>query len=44
MMGIVVSGTCSAYKKHDKIISGIQLVFYSSVIAMMHGPANIKFV
>jgi len=27
MMGIVVPETCWAYKKYNKIISGIQLVF-----------------
>ena len=27
MMGIVVSETCSAHKKYNKIISGMQLVF-----------------
>ena len=30
MMGIVVSETCSAYKKYNKIISGIQLVLFLS--------------
>jgi len=42
MMGIVVPETCSAYKKYNKIISDIQLVFHSSVITMMHGPINIR--
>jgi len=27
MMGIIVTETCWAYKKYDKIISGIYLVF-----------------
>ena len=31
MMGIMMSETCSAYKKYNKIIAGIHLVFYSSV-------------
>ena len=31
MMGIVMPETCWAYKKYSKIISGILLVFYSSV-------------
>jgi len=31
MMAIVMPETCWAYKKHNKIISGIYLVFYSSV-------------
>jgi len=43
MVGIVVPETCWAYKKHNKIIIGIYLVFYSSVITMMHGPMNIRF-
>ena len=42
MMGIVVPETCWAYKKYNKIICGIKLVFYSSVITMMHGPTNIR--
>ena len=42
MMDTVVPETCWAYKKHNKIISDIYLVFYSSVITMMHGPTNIK--
>ena len=29
---------------YNKIISGIQLVFYSSVITMVHGPINITFI
>jgi len=41
-MGIVVPETCSAYKKNNKIISGIYLVLYSSVITMTHGPINIR--
>ena len=36
MMGIVVPETCSAYKKYNKIISGMYLVFYSSVITMIY--------
>jgi len=32
MMSIVMLETCWAYKKHNKITSGIRLVFYSSVI------------
>jgi len=31
MMGIVMPETYWAYKKYNKIISGILLVFYSSV-------------
>jgi hypothetical protein len=44
MMDIVMPETCSACKKYNKIISGIWLVFYSSVITMMHGPINIRFI
>ena len=44
MMGIVIPETCWAYKKYNKIISGIYLVFYSSVIRKMHGPVNIRSV
>ena len=43
MMGIVMPETCWAYKKYNKIISGIYLVLYTSVIAMMHRPINIRF-
>jgi len=43
--GVRVAG-CSLqpgnYKKYNKIISDIQLVLYSSVITMMHGPINIR--
>ena len=42
MMDIVVPETFSSYKKYNKITSGIQLVFYSSAITMMHGPINIR--
>jgi len=40
MMGVVKPETCWAYKKYSKIISDIKLVFYSSVITMLHGPTN----
>ena len=43
MIGIVVSEICWAYKKYNKITSGICLVFYSSVITMMYGPIKIKY-
>ena len=33
MMGIVMPETCWAYKKYNKI-SGMKLIFYSSVITM----------
>ena len=42
MMGLIMPETCWTYKKYNKIISGIWLVFYSSVITMMHGPTHIK--
>ena len=41
MMDILMSKTCWAYKKWNKIASDIKLVFYSSTITMMHGPINI---
>ena len=42
MMGILMSETCWAHKKWNKIASDIKLVFYSSTITMMHGPINIR--
>jgi len=42
MMDILMSETCWAHKKWNKITSGIKLVFYSSTITMMHGPINIR--
>jgi len=42
MMDILMSETCWAHKKWNKIASDIKLVFYSSTIAMMHGPINIR--
>jgi len=42
-MDILMSETCWAHKKLNKIASDIKLVFYSSTITMMHGPINIKF-
>jgi hypothetical protein len=41
MMAILMSKTCWAHKKWNKIASDIKLVFYSSTITMMHGPINI---
>jgi len=35
MMGIVMPETCWACKKYKKIISGIQLVFYSSIVCLV---------
>ena len=42
MMDIVMSETCWAHKKWNKMASDIKLVFYSSTITMMHGPVNIR--
>ena len=44
MMDILMSETCSAHKKWNKIASDIKLVFYSSTITMMHGPINIRYI
>ena len=43
MIDILMSETCWAHKKWNKIASDIKLDFYSSTITMMHGPINIKF-
>ena len=43
MMDILVSETCWAHRKWNKIASDIKLVFYSSTITMMHGPINVRF-
>jgi len=43
VMDILMSETCWVHKKWNKTASDIKLVFYSSTIAMMHGPINIKF-
>ena len=40
MMDILMSETCWAPKKWNKIASDIMLVFHSSTITMMHGPIN----
>ena len=42
MMDILMSETCWARKKWNKIASDIKLVFYSSPITMMHGPIYIR--
>jgi len=44
MMDILMSETCWARKKWNKIASDIKLVFYSSTITMMHGPINVRFI
>jgi len=43
MMDILMSETCWAHKKLNKIASDIKLVFYTSTITMMHAPINIRF-
>ena len=43
IMDILMSETCWAHKKWNKIASDIKLVSYSSTITMMHGPINIRF-
>jgi len=42
MMDILMSDTCWAHKKWNKIASDIKLVFYSSTITVMHGTINIS--
>ena len=42
-MDILMSETCWAHNKWNKIASDVKLVFYSSTIAMMHSPINIRF-
>ena len=42
MMDILMSETCWAHKKWNKLASDIKLVFYASTITMMHGPINIR--
>jgi len=43
VMDILMSETCWAHKKWNKIANDIKLVFYSSTITIMHGPINISF-
>jgi len=42
MMDVLMSETCWAHKKWNKIASDIKLVFNSSTITMMRGPINIR--
>ena len=42
-MDVLMSETCWAHNKWNKIASDIKLVFNSSTIAIMHGPINIRF-
>ena len=41
-MDILMSETCWAHNKWNKIACDIKLVFHSSTIAMMHSPINIR--
>ena len=43
IMDILMSETCWAHKKWNKIASDIKLAFYSSTITMIHGPINIRY-
>ena len=43
LQAVLMSETCWVHKKWNKIASDIKLVFYSSVITMMHGPMNVRF-
>jgi len=42
-MDILMSETCWAHKKWNKIASDIKFVFYSSSITMLHVTINISF-
>jgi len=42
MMDILMSETCWAHKKWNKMASDMTLVFYSSTITMMRRPINIR--
>ena len=43
LIDILMSETCWAHKKWNKIASDIKLVFYSSTITMMHGPVSLRW-
>ena len=43
MMDILMSETCWAHKKWNKIGSDSVLVFYTPTITMIHGPKNMRF-
>ena len=43
LMEILMSETCWAHKKWNKVTSDNKFVFHSSTITMMHGPINISF-
>jgi len=42
VMDILMSETCWAHKKWNKIGSDVKFVFYSSTITMMHGKINMR--
>ena len=42
MMDVLMSETCWAHKKWNKIASDMKLVFYYSTITMLQGPINIR--
>jgi len=42
MIDILMSETCWAHEKWNRIATDIKLVFHSSTITMMHGPINIR--
>jgi len=43
LMDVLMSETCWAHKKWNKIASDIKLISYSSTITTMHGPIYISF-
>ena len=43
MMATLMSETCWAHEKWNKIASDIKLVFFSSAITMTHAPIDIRF-
>ena len=43
MMDTLMSETCLAHKKWNRIESDIKLVFHSSTITMMHGPITLDY-
>jgi len=44
MIDILMSETCWAHKKWNKIANDIKLISYSSTVTRMHGPINIRFI
>jgi len=44
MMDILMSETCWAHKKWNKVAGDIMLVIYSSTIRTMHGPISIRYI